>query len=368
MTNRSEYAINAICPYFTMFPLRFPLSVIKKAARGREFVLDPFCGRGTTNLASRLLGIPTCGIDSSPIAVAATSAKLVNSVSPAGIVLEAKNILDKRFHVDVPTGAFWRLAFRPKVLNDICKLREILLRECRSDVRKALRGILLGALHGPLRSGGSSSYFSNQAPRTYAPKPNYAVGFWRRTGFRAPDVSVLEIIRDRAERYYGELPSPVRHRVRVGDARMYSAIKQACGGNRPTLIITSPPYYGLRTYVADQWLRHWLLGGPDKVDYRYGLQLSHRSVSEFIGDLQLVWSNVAEVSANRARLVFRFGAINDRFLDPCDIIHESLRNTPWQLKTIVNAGTAQRGKRQSETFVRRQREPIVEFDAWAIRC
>jgi hypothetical protein len=34
--------------------------------------------------------------------------------------------------------------------------------------------------------------------------------------------------------------------------------------------LTSPAYYGLRTYVADQWLRNWFLGGPAYVDYSYG--------------------------------------------------------------------------------------------------
>jgi DNA methylase len=360
-------ALNAICPYFTMFPLQFPIAVIRRSAHARALVFDPFCGRGTTNFAARLLGIPTFGIDSSPIAVAATSAKLVNSITPAEILAEAKSILKRRAQVDYPRGAFWHMAYRPLVLADLCKLRNDLLRNCRSDVRKALRGIVLGALHGPLKKDGSSSYFSNQSPRTFAPKPGYAVRFWRQKGFRAPDVSVLQVISERAERYYGRLPSKVRHRVRYGDARSRSFVRTVCGDERPTLILTSPAYYGLRTYVADQWLRNWFLGGPAHVDYSHGIQLTHRSLELFIADLKKVWQNVADVSDDRARLVFRFGAINDRLLDPRDVIHQSLQDTPWRLRTIVDAGTARLGKRQSDTFVRCPETPIVEFDAWACR-
>ncbi len=31
---------------------------------------------------------------------------------------------------------------------------------------------------------------------------------------------------------------------------------------RPSLLLTSPPYFGITNYHYDQWLRLWLLGGP----------------------------------------------------------------------------------------------------------
>jgi DNA modification methylase len=56
-------ALNAICPYWTMFPLDFPLQALAGGHPG-EWVLDPFCGRGTTLFAARKLGMGTVGIDS----------------------------------------------------------------------------------------------------------------------------------------------------------------------------------------------------------------------------------------------------------------------------------------------------------------
>ena len=38
-------ALNGVCPYFTMFPLAFPLKILKSRARESDLVLDPFCGR-----------------------------------------------------------------------------------------------------------------------------------------------------------------------------------------------------------------------------------------------------------------------------------------------------------------------------------
>ena len=41
-------ALNAVCPYYTMFPIDYPLSILRQAGKRRLRVLDPFCGRGTT--------------------------------------------------------------------------------------------------------------------------------------------------------------------------------------------------------------------------------------------------------------------------------------------------------------------------------
>ena len=195
--------LNGICPYFTMFPLDFPYSILKERASSGDWVADPFCGRGTTNYASRVLGLPSIGIDSNPVAVAVSEAKLANT-SPKAIIRSAQRILDSIEEPnEIPTGEFWEWAFHKDVLHMLCGLREALQRDCRSQSRKALRAILLGALHGP-RPKSRPSYFSNQSPRTYAPKPGYAVNFWKSRNLKPEPVDVLEIIRIRAERYYSE--------------------------------------------------------------------------------------------------------------------------------------------------------------------
>jgi len=52
-----------------MFPLDFPLEQLRLYPRAR-WVLDPFCGRGTTLYAARLAGRLEVGIDINPVAVA----------------------------------------------------------------------------------------------------------------------------------------------------------------------------------------------------------------------------------------------------------------------------------------------------------
>lgn len=362
----SDIALNGVAPYFTMFPLSFPLKTLRAGASAGDIVLDPFCGRGTTGYAARLLGLTSLGLDSSPVAVALAEAKLA-SASPEAIVDEARLILSEPVGPhDVPRGEFWSLAYEAQVLRDVCCLREALLANCASDARKALRAVVMGALHGP-RPRGQPSYFSNQCQRTYAPKPRYAVKFWKARGLRPMPVDTLALVATRAARYYGPTAPRPRGAVALGDSRRPEDLRRLAAGSRARWVITSPPYYGMHTYVPDQWRSHWFVGGPPAVDYRGGEQLGHRSPRAYAAQLRRVWRNVAEVCAPGARLVVRFGGIHDRRADPLSIVKASLADSGWNVTTIRAAGSAAHGKRQSLHFTRGQRPPLEEHDVWAIR-
>lgn len=355
---KERTALNGICPYFTMFPLDFPLSILKQYSSEGEWVLDPFSGRGTTNYASRILGLPSIGIDSSPVAVALSWAKIANA-RPEEIVFEAQKILDGVSEPsDVPTGQFWEWAFHPNTLHQLCRLREGLLSDCRSDARKALRAILLGALHGP-QGKAIKSYFSNQCPRTYAPKPRYAVKYWQTHDLRPKFANAIEIIERRAERYYRHETPCSRGYIIDGDCRskaVYADIENI------SWVITSPPYYGIRTYIPDQWLRGWFLGGLPQVLYRNDRQLEHTSQNVFVQQLRSVWQHVGSVCLPGARLVVRFGGINNRKVDSLSLILRSLDETSWTVNDVVPAGSALDGRRQAWHFSHPQRSACEEHD------
>src|SRR5438105_394226 len=123
-------ALNAVCPYYTMFPLDFPLGILTRRSRPNQWVLDPFCGRGTTTFAARLLGLPSVGLDSNPLAAALAAAKLPD-VSARQVIATARYILSQHPEAaDVPSGCFWSYAYNPTTLRDLCRLREGLLDSC----------------------------------------------------------------------------------------------------------------------------------------------------------------------------------------------------------------------------------------------
>jgi hypothetical protein len=355
------HQLNAICPYFTMFPLKFPLQILLQHSKQLERVLDPFCGRGTTNFAARLVGLYSVGIDISPVAQAITAAKLISP--PAGAIeKELAAILACSPWEMAPDSEFWRLAFHPSVLADLCRLRGALRADCSNPERVALRALVLGALHGP--SQRMPAYLSNQSPRTFAPKPAYATRYWSERNLLPKEIDLSSVISRRARRFYGHRQATVGH-AQLADSRSEAAFRGAEFEKPFSWIITSPPYYGMKTYIPDQWLRNWFMGGPDHVDYKTSGQVTHRSPEQFVADLRVVWCNARAVCQDGARLIVRFGGIRDRPVQPMELLKESLQGTSWRIVTAKPAGDAKAGKRQADSFLNNRSKPLVEYDIWA---
>lgn len=356
-----RHALNAVCPYFTMFPLSFPLGVLKHASP-RAIVLDPFCGRGTTNYAARYLGLRSYGIDTSPVAVAIARAKLAATTETRVIAL-ARRILAEDREYQIPSGSFWQAAYHPRTLDQICRLRAGLLHR-RSDDAALLRGIVLGSLHGPLAKDiANSGYFSNQMPRTFASKPAYSVRYWREHGLRPRPIDVLDPIQRRLQRIAAERIPKRKDRGAIirGDSGLGTTYARV--PERISYVVTSPPYYGLVTYVQDQWLRNWFVGGPDSVDYGRGEQLSHESPEAFAAALAKVWNQCGDRLRSDGKMVIRFGSIRSRDHAPLDILRKSLELSKhdWRVRHSKDVGTADAGKRQADTMGTLTK-PTTEFD------
>src|SRR5690348_7969143 len=134
-------SLNAICPYWTMFPLDFPLAELADAEPG-QWVLDPFCGRGTTLFAARALGLNAVGIDANPVAAAIAAAKVARVNATAVEALAVSLLRSTHEPSDVPTGEFWDWIYHPHTLRDICSLREQLL-DRTDPAAVVLRAIVL---------------------------------------------------------------------------------------------------------------------------------------------------------------------------------------------------------------------------------
>lgn len=357
-------ALNAVCPYFTMFPLDFPLRVLKRFKNRRVRVLDPFCGRGTTIFAARIKGHKAYGIDCSPIATAIARAKLALS-TVEDVTALADDILLAEENVTVPQGEFWEWAYAPKTLLEVCRLRAGLF-ELRSEASKILRAICLGALHGPLTKVlETRSYFSNQMPRTFSSKPVYSVKYWKKHRMSPAEVEVRKIIKARVERLQLEtLPAAKgKSKICTADSRLAAGYSSIPG--EIDVVITSPPYLGMKTYVADQWLRNWFLGGPPDVPYDQESSLSHDTADNFAQSLSEVWNQVGRRISPQGKMFIRFGAIPSRKSDPRSVVRESLKKSDfdWKICRIKPADSATSGKRQAELMGKRIKSAAIqEYD------
>lgn len=363
-----KHALNAICPYYTMFPLEYPFRILKNHRHELPIILDPFCGRGTTIYAAREMGFPCWGIDSSPIAVAIAKAKLASA--ELNDILQLANELVAVEPKEVPQNKFFKKAFHKKTFVELCSLREGLLNlENETEASILLRAAALGCLHGPLsKTKEGAAYFSNQMPRTFAAKPDYAVKFWKERGLEAPNVRIIDILERKLKRItnlnkqINGTPNQILH----SDSRSsdpFQAIPEDF-----SVVITSPPYYyGMRTYIQDQWLRMWFLGGPDTIDYKVKDQLDHNGHDAFVKSLSEVWKNVYQSKSDNLDLYIRFGALPSIKSDAKNILKSSLEEaTGWRVVYTKDALTADNGKRQANQMGK-DSKAVVEYDFHVVR-
>lgn len=363
-----RYALNTICPYYTMFPLEFPNRILKRASKD-SIVLDPFCGRGTTNYAARLRGIYSVGVDTSPIAVAIAKAKLANT--PFERIVElVEQMLEDTQSYDLPTGEFWDWAFHPQTLHQICKLRSGLLKAKETDDTVMLRALILGCLHGPRQKDiNNPSYFSNQMPRTFASKPKYSVRYWKEHELQPLNIDIRCPLYKKANRVLSSKLEIISHpgSIFLGDSRQKNVFKELC--KAINLVITSPPYYGMTTYVQDQWLRNWFLGGSSEVDYQQSKQVSHSSTEDFSISLSKVWNNIYSIAQDNIRMIIRFGSLSSRPVEHQEILLDSLRKSeaPWKIYLRRSVEPASKGRRQVEHMGARVQSTALEEVDYFIR-
>lgn len=357
-----SYALNAICPYYTMFPLEYPFRILKPRKRSSPVVLDPFCGRGTTIFAARYMGMSAWGVDTSPIAVAIARAKLASATLEDAIEL-IDRLLDREPR-HVPDTAFFRAAFSKTTLSEVCALREGLRQiKKETDASALVRAAALGCLHGPLsKTIEGAGYFSNQMPRTFATKPNYSVEYWKQRGLKAPKVKVKDVLVRKLSRIAGQRVERCGTLDQVLCADAASADTYADIPKDVSVVVTSPPYYGMRTYIQDQWLRMWLLGGPEQIDYVADEQLSHNGQDSFIASLASVWTNIGNLASGELHMYVRFGSVPSIKSDAKKILVSSLEESGgWKVVSTRTAKDAHAGKRQADQMAKGS-EAAEEYD------
>ena len=178
-------------------------------------------------------------------------------------------------------------------------------------------------------------------------------------------VNTLAVIRRRAERLLSELPPKAGGRIILGDAT--TSIEQI--RSKFDLIVTSPPYYGMRTYVSDQWLRAWFIGGPPEVPYATataGQITLQPNQAAFTSALAMTWRTVARRSQTGAKLAIRFGAMPSAKTDPEKMILASLRESAagWAVRDVCPVQPSAKKNRQASQF-RKAGAAVSEVDVTA---
>lgn len=252
-----------IGPYYAMFPSAFCDSVIERYCARGGTVLDPFAGRGTSLYSAATAGRSALGIEINPVGWVYSRAKL-NPANRKDVELRLKKIYNSSSRYTEAARRlplFFKRCYTPEVRAFLLSARDKL--DWRHDtVDRTLMALLLVHLHGK-----SSDSFSNQMRQTKAMSPQYAVKWWRKRGMAPPKVDILDFLNKKLNwRYAKGVPETNESRAYLGDSlRLLPALEESVDFRkirRPSLMLTSPPYFKITNYHYDQWLRLWLLGGP----------------------------------------------------------------------------------------------------------
>ena len=252
-------------PYYAMFPLDFAFEIVDKYSKKGDFIIDPFAGRCSSIYAGGVLGRHSLGIEINPIGWLYGAVKL-NPADKDAVLDRLKEIYAKRNYYSnavLKLPAFFRMCYCDDVLKFLLAARKYLNWE-KDSTDTTLMSILLVYLHGKIGEG-----LSNQMQKAKAMGMNYSIMWWKeRKMTRPPQIDPLDFISRKIEwRYEKGKPAVFDSEVVFGDSslELNKIVRRAQETEiKFSLLFTSPPYYSLTDYYADQWLRLWLLGGIDK--------------------------------------------------------------------------------------------------------
>jgi hypothetical protein len=156
--------------------------------------------------------------------------------------------------------------------------------------------------------------------------------------------------------------------AKLGDSRLARTLPTA--SRDFSVIVTSPPYYGMCTYVEDHWLRNWFLGGPSYIQYGASapVQLRHDGPHAFTESLGAVWRNMARTRVDRLDMYVRFGTLPSTKVDPQELMMASLEDSEveWKCLSTRAADTAASGKRQAAQMTA-ESAAALEYDFHLVR-
>jgi site-specific DNA-methyltransferase (adenine-specific) len=322
--------LHSLCSYLGAFPPSLASYFIKYFTDQNDLVFDPFSGRGTTILESRILNRNSFGSDLNPIALALSKAKSQH--------LEKDKIISKidelETHYDyalyLPEAQSEpdeiHLIFHQSTIAQLCYLKDELLTSS-NKIDQFLIGAILGIMHGGERKDGTSGYLSISMPNTFSMSPEYVRRFVQTKELKRVNRNVFEILKEKVERVFSKHNSPkIESFIAKCDAKEISrSEKFKKYEGKVDLLLTSPPYLGIVNYAKQNWIRSWFLNSDpidisekldDNLNINQWVQFSKKTLIEFkkmmkpsgvavfvIGDVAKSKNNVIPLARDFALMV-----------------------------------------------------------------
>lgn len=294
-------------PYYAMFPVDFAFEVVSKYSNVGDFIIDPFAGRCSSIYAGGILGRHSLGIEINPVGWLYGTVKL-NPANKDCVIKRLEEIYKKRNYYSraiEKMPLFYRMCYCDEVLKFLISARRNL--DWKNDNTDAtLMSILLVYLHGKLGEG-----LSNQMRMTKSMGMNYSIKWWTKNGLLIPpEINPLKFVLKKIDwRYKKGMPNVFDSKVIFGDSTNELneiASKSITTGIKFSLLFTSPPYYSVTDYYADQWLRLWLLGDKEVPEFKKEKYKGRfNSKEDYYELLDTVFENCSNIMEDRSTIYVR---------------------------------------------------------------
>lgn len=294
-----------MCSYLGSYPAALARSLICMLSEPGEIVFDPFSGRGTTLLETRLLGRRALASDLNPIAVALTTAKNT-SVGIDDVIHRLRGLREAYDPVLYLAEAATQpdevqLIYDIHTLAQLCYLKRHLLASSE-DEDKFLVGVILGIMHGSSRQDGTSGYLSISMPNTFSMSPGYVRRFVEQNKLQRVPRNAFDLAEKKLSRVFQNYTKLNDHGiVSATDIRDLTSCSDFSDHHGCVdLIVTSPPYLDIVNYGKQNWIRNWFLDGHKE----YG------SVDALDDDLLLRdWLSFMDASIEQMKCMLRPGGV-----------------------------------------------------------
>ena len=294
-------------PYYAMFPVDFAFEVVSKYSNQGDFIIDPFAGRCSSIYAGGILGRHSLGIEINPVGWLFGTAKL-NPADKNSVLDRLEQIYKKRNYYSraiKKMHLFYRMCYCDEVLKFLISARRNLNWK-ENNVDATLMSILLVYLHGKIGEG-----LSNQMRMTKSMGINYSIRWWKENKYMIPpNINPLDFITKKIEwRYKKGIPNVFDSQVIFGDSTI--ALEDITNrsletGIKFSLLFTSPPYWAITDYHADQWLRLWLLGDSETPKFKKEKYKGRfNSKIEYYNLLDSVFENCSKIMEEKSTVYVR---------------------------------------------------------------
>ncbi len=296
--------------YRACFKPQLPHFFIEKLTNEKDFVYDPFLGRGTTVIEAALMNRQIIGNDVNPLSKILAEPRLL---VPDFYVLETylNNIpLKKGLKADIDLSMF----YHPDTESEIVSLRNYILTKEKNnelnDFDKWIRMVATNRL-----TGHSKGFFSVYTmPPNQAVLPERQIKINKERNQKPEYKDIKEIILNKTKSLIRTVNNTQKTRLKNihktaiflnEDARETFDIPD----NFVQLTVTSPPFLDIVQYGKDNWLRGWF-NGINIYEVEKRITMS-KTVEQWSKVMQLVFNELYRITKKGGYVAFEVGEVKN---------------------------------------------------------